>query len=74
MSMETPAFYLVLFLPKQKDLVPIYILDVPNKEWDIPDPSGKSVAFMRKIRNDIEEMVDSLICSKWVRKDSPFET
>ena len=34
---------------------------VPNKEWDIPDPFGKSITFMRNIRDDIEEMVDSLI-------------
>lgn len=30
---------------------------VPNEDWNLPDPSGKSIAFMRKIRDEIEEKV-----------------
>ncbi len=33
---------------------------VPNKEWDLEDPAGKSISFMRKIRDDIERMVAEL--------------
>ncbi len=36
-------------------------LDVPNEEWDLPDPSGKPIAFMRQIRNDIEQRVGKLV-------------
>jgi protein-tyrosine-phosphatase len=32
-----------------------------NQEWDLPDPSGKPIAFMRKVRDDIEERVKQLI-------------
>jgi len=34
---------------------------VAKQEWDLPDPSGKSVGFMRRIRDDIEERVGKLI-------------
>lgn len=34
---------------------------VPRQEWSLPDPSGKPVAFMRKIRDDIEGRVGKLI-------------
>ncbi|MCK5487880.1 MAG: NAD(P)H-dependent oxidoreductase, partial [Desulfobacterales bacterium] len=33
---------------------------VPNEEWNVPDPSGKSIEFMREIRDDIEERVRKL--------------
>jgi protein-tyrosine-phosphatase/putative NADPH-quinone reductase len=29
---------------------------VPNEDWNLPDPSGKSIGFMRKIRDEIEEL------------------
>ena len=35
--------------------------DVPNEEWNVPDPSGKSIEFIRQIRDDIEERVRKLI-------------
>ena len=34
---------------------------VPHEEWNVPDPSEKSIEFMRKIRDDIEERVRKLI-------------
>ena len=33
---------------------------IPNEEWDLPDPSGKTIAFMRQTRDDIEERVNHL--------------
>lgn len=32
-------------------------------EWDLPDPAGKPIAFMRQVRDDIEERVNDLIKS-----------
>ena len=32
-----------------------------NQEWDLPDPAGGSIEFMRKVRDDIEERVKKLI-------------
>jgi arsenate reductase len=34
---------------------------VPQETWDLPDPSGKPIAFMRQVRDDIEEKVRRLI-------------
>ena len=34
---------------------------VPNEEWDLEDPAEKPIEFMRKIRDDIERRVLSLI-------------
>ncbi len=37
---------------------------VPTKkiiEWDIPDPKGKSVNFLRNVRDKIEEKVKTLL-------------
>ncbi len=42
-----------------KDVCPQYP-GVPNEEWNVPDPSGKSIEFMREIRDDIEERVRKL--------------
>ena len=33
------------------------------KDWDIPDPAGKSIDFMRTVRNEIEKRVKGLIKS-----------
>lgn len=30
-------------------------------DWDMPDPAGKSIEFMRNVRDDIEKRVQSLI-------------
>jgi len=37
--------------------------DVPNEEWDLEDPAGKPISFMREIRDDIERRVIELIAS-----------
>ena len=34
---------------------------VPSRQWDLPDPSGESIAFMRQVRDDIEERVKKLV-------------
>lgn len=34
---------------------------VPQQVWDLPDPSGKSIAFMRRIRDEIEQRVSKLL-------------
>jgi arsenate reductase len=34
---------------------------VSSQEWDLPDPSGESIAFMRQVRDDIEERVNRYI-------------
>ena len=34
-----------------------------TEEWDFPDPSGKPIAFMRQVRDEIEERVKRLIAS-----------
>jgi arsenate reductase len=34
---------------------------VSSQEWDLPDPSGKSIAFMRQVRDDVEGRVSRYI-------------
>jgi protein-tyrosine-phosphatase len=34
---------------------------VSSQEWDLPDPSGESIAFMRQVRDDIEGRVKKLV-------------
>ena len=42
-----------------EDVCPLFP-GIPNEEWDLPDPSGKPIAFMRQIRDNIEERVNHL--------------
>ena len=37
---------------------------VPKQQWDLPDPAGKPIEFMREIRDDIEERVRKLIVDR----------
>jgi len=30
-------------------------------EWDIPDPKGKSIEFFRKVRDEVESKIISLL-------------
>jgi protein-tyrosine-phosphatase len=30
-------------------------------DWDLPDPAGKSIEFMRDVRDEIEKRVQDLI-------------
>ena len=34
---------------------------VPNEDWNLPDPAGKPIAFMRQVRDEIEEKVKRLM-------------
>ena len=34
---------------------------VKTVEWDLPDPAGKPIDFMRALRDDIEKRVNTLI-------------
>jgi len=38
-----------------------YIPGVKRRDWDLPDPAGKSIGFMREVRDDIEIRVKELI-------------
>jgi protein-tyrosine-phosphatase len=38
-----------------------YVPGVKLIDWDLPDPSGKSLEFMRNIRDEIEKRVIDLI-------------
>ncbi|PXF54887.1 MAG: flavin reductase [Deltaproteobacteria bacterium] len=38
-----------------------FISGVKNQEWSVPDPAGKPVEIMRKIRDEIEERVGRLV-------------
>jgi multimeric flavodoxin WrbA len=33
----------------------------PNEVWDLPDPAEKPIAFMRRVRDDIETKINDLI-------------
>ena len=35
--------------------------DVPNEKWDLEDPEGKPISFMREIRDDIDRKVVELV-------------
>ena len=38
-----------------------YVPGANTLEWDLPDPSAKSIEFMRQIRDEIEKKVDTII-------------
>jgi len=38
-----------------------FFSDSPNQDWNLPDPADKTVAFMRDVRDDIEQRVKKLI-------------
>jgi len=40
-----------------------YVPGATVKDWDLPDPAGKSIDFMRTVRDEIEERVKGLIKS-----------
>lgn len=44
--------------------------DATKQEWDLPDPSGRSIAFMRQVRDDVEERVDKLLSTEIGRDQS----
>lgn len=38
-----------------------YIPGVTYMDWDLPDPAGRSIEFMRQVRDEIEQRVQQLI-------------
>ncbi|MBW1820785.1 MAG: NAD(P)H-dependent oxidoreductase [Deltaproteobacteria bacterium] len=40
-----------------------YVPGATVKDWDLPDPFGKSIGFMRTVRDEIEERVKGLVDS-----------
>ncbi|MCD6584720.1 MAG: arsenate reductase ArsC [Desulfobacteraceae bacterium] len=38
-----------------------FIPGVEYEDWDLPDPAGKPIAFVRNIRDEIEKRVKNLI-------------
>ena len=56
-SKETPELIITMGCGEQCPLVPgARIID-----WDLPDPAGQSIAFMREVRDEIEQRVLGLI-------------
>jgi protein-tyrosine-phosphatase len=39
-----------------------YVPGARRLDWDLPDPAGKSIEFMRDVRDEIERRVKDLIC------------
>lgn len=56
-SHDTPELIITMGCEEQCPVVP----GAQIMEWDLPDPAGKSIGFMRDVRDDIEERVRSLI-------------
>ena len=38
-----------------------YIPGVVRMDWDLPDPAGESMTFMKKVRDEIAEKVSALL-------------
>ncbi len=56
-SKETPELIITMGCGEQCPLVPgAKIID-----WDLPDPAGESIVFMREVRDEIEQRVLGLI-------------
>jgi len=56
-SKDTPELIITMGCGEQCPLVPgARIID-----WDLPDPAGQSIAFMREVRDEIEQRVLGLI-------------
>jgi protein-tyrosine-phosphatase len=54
---DTPEFIITMGCGEQCPLVPgAQIID-----WDLPDPAGQSIEFMRDVRDEIEKKVVNLI-------------
>jgi protein-tyrosine-phosphatase len=54
---DTPELIITMGCKEQCPIVPgAQIMD-----WDLPDPAGKSIDFMRDVRDEIEKRVRSLI-------------
>jgi protein-tyrosine-phosphatase len=38
-----------------------YVPGARRQDWDLPDPAGKSIEFMRDVRDEIERRVKDLV-------------
>jgi multimeric flavodoxin WrbA len=56
-SHDTPEFIITMGCAEQCPLVP----GARKLDWDLPDPAGKPIEFMRDVRDEIEKRVQSLI-------------
>ena len=56
-SNDTPELIITMGCREQCPLVP----GAQITDWDLPDPAGESIEFMRDVRDEIEKKVASLI-------------
>ena len=56
-SIDPPEFIVTMGCGEQCPFVP----GARMIDWDLPDPAGKSIEFMRYVRDDIEKSVQDLI-------------
>ena len=56
-SNDTPELIITMGCREQCPLVP----GAQITDWDLPDPAGKSIEFMRDVRDEIEKKVVSLV-------------
>ncbi|MGB5747368.1 MAG: NAD(P)H-dependent oxidoreductase [Desulfobacterales bacterium] len=54
---DTPELIITMGCAEQCPLVP----GAKITDWDLPDPAGKSIEFMRDVRDEIEKKVTNLI-------------
>jgi protein-tyrosine-phosphatase len=58
-SNVTPKLLITMGCGEECPLIP----GMKRMDWDLPDPAGQSVDFMRKVRDDIEGRVKNLVQS-----------
>ena len=56
-SQDTPEIIVTMGCSEQCPLVP----GARKLDWDLPDPAGKPIEFMRNVRDEIEKRVQNLI-------------
>ena len=56
-SHDRPEIIITMGCAEQCPLVP----GAQKMDWDLPDPAGKSIKFMRAVRDEIEKRVQNLI-------------
>ena len=62
-STETVVSYMIpdlVFSMGCGDACPFFP-GTPNQDWNLPDPAGKPIDFMRQVRDEIEDKVKNLI-------------
>ncbi len=57
LAQHQPAMIITMGCGEQCPLVP----GAKRLDWELPDPAGQPIAFMRQVRDDIEKRVDALI-------------